>query len=84
MNIPRGREKKKKNRTRLTKTEKKNQNDRGEQTKKGNLSLNMFEDELDHKVETYRIEQQGLKNMLAGATNKYVLITHSGPVSFYS
>lgn len=44
----------------------------------------MFEDELDHEVETYRIEQQGLKNMLAGATTKYVLITHSGPVSFYS
>ena len=66
------------------KEEKKNQNDRGEQTKKGNLSLNMFEDELDHKVETYRTEHQGLKNMLAGATNKYVLITHSGPVSFYS
>ena len=44
----------------------------------------MFEDELDHKVETYRTEQQGLKYILAGATNKYVLTTHYGPDSFYS
>lgn len=42
----------------------------------------MFEDELDHKVETYRIEHQGLKNMLAGATNKYVWLPTLGQFLF--
>lgn len=44
----------------------------------------MFEDEMDHKVETYRTGQQRLKYILAGATNKYVLITRCGPDTFYS